>query len=111
MTVSVGSDRSSLAVDGLAAGARRPFSVAALRLAQRYPLGAVCLMVLALAVFAAVFAPLLSPYDPERSIKDAVLLAPNAKHWLGTDYLGRDVLSRIIWGARISLFIATAVSL
>lgn len=110
MSVSIGSDRAALALDA-APRARRPVLAATTRLVQRYPLGAVCSVLLALVLFAAVFAPLLSPYDPERSIRNAVLLAPGARHWLGTDYLGRDILSRLIWGSRISLFIATAVSL
>lgn len=52
---------------------------------------------------AAIFAPLIAPYDPVAlSIEDR-LLAPDMAHWLGTDQAGRDVLSRIIYGARASL--------
>lgn len=54
-------------------------------------------------VFVAVFAPLLAPYDPAAQSWTAVRKAPSAAHWLGTDEAGRDVLSRIIWGARASL--------
>ena len=51
----------------------------------------------------AVFAPVFAPYDPIKvNVQDA-LLSPSAEHWLGTDDLGRDVLSRVIWGSRISL--------
>lgn len=54
-------------------------------------------------VLAAIFAPLIAPYDPiALSIEDR-LSAPDAVHWLGTDQAGRDVLSRIIFGARASL--------
>lgn len=54
-------------------------------------------------VLAAIFAPLIAPYDPiALSIEDR-LSAPDAAHWLGTDQAGRDVLSRIIFGARASL--------
>lgn len=54
-------------------------------------------------VLAAIFAPLIAPYDPiALSIEDR-LTAPDAVHWLGTDQAGRDVLSRIIFGARASL--------
>jgi len=58
-----------------------------------------------------VFAPLLSPYDPERSITTAALKAPSPLHWFGTDNLGRDVLSRTLFGSRISLLIAISVSI
>jgi peptide/nickel transport system permease protein len=50
-----------------------------------------------------VFAPLLAPYDPVATSWSAVRAAPGAEHWFGADELGRDVLSRIIWGARASL--------
>lgn len=54
-------------------------------------------------VFVAVFAPLLAPYDPTAQSWTAVRKAPSAAHWFGTDEAGRDILSRIIWGARASL--------
>ncbi len=54
-------------------------------------------------VFVAVFAPLLAPYDPTAQSWTAVRKAPSAAHWFGTDEAGRDLLSRIIWGARASL--------
>jgi peptide/nickel transport system permease protein len=49
------------------------------------------------------FAPWLAPYDPNFIDLKAVLMPPNAAHWLGTDPLGRDVLSRIIYGSQVSL--------
>jgi peptide/nickel transport system permease protein len=52
---------------------------------------------------AAVLAPLVAPYDPVQSSWLTVRKAPSAAHWLGTDDLGRDVLSRLVWGARASL--------
>ncbi len=58
-------------------------------------------------VFAALFAPLLAPYAP--NVSDLKALAhpqPSATHWLGTDNLGRDILSRILWGARTVLAVA-----
>ena len=54
-------------------------------------------------VFVAVFADLLSPYDPAKQDYGAVLAPPSLEHWLGTDYLGRDLFSRMITGARVSL--------
>ena len=59
----------------------------------------------AAALVAAVLAPLLSPYAPETADFINTLAAPSATHLLGTDDLGRDVLSRIIYGARVSLFV------
>ena len=67
---------------------------------------------LALAVllaFVAIAAPLLAPYDPTAQNLPARLLGPSAGHWMGTDDLGRDILSRIIFGARISMLVAVSV--
>ena len=61
----------------------------------------------------AVLAPLLAPYDPYKQNLYRVLQPPSASHWLGTDNVGRDLLSRVIYGARVSLLVgvvATAVS-
>jgi peptide/nickel transport system permease protein len=63
--------------------------------------------------FIALFAPIISPYAPTELNLNAVLLAPSIEHWLGTDSLGRDTLSRLIYGARISLlvgFIAVGIA-
>lgn len=51
----------------------------------------------------AILAPVIAPYDPNATSWTAIRKAPSALHWLGTDELGRDVLSRIIYGARASL--------
>ncbi|MBI5179388.1 MAG: ABC transporter permease [Nitrospinae bacterium] len=53
----------------------------------------------------AVLAPLVAPYDPSVVDTNVILEAPSAHHWLGTDELGRDVLSRMVYGARISLMV------
>ena len=61
-----------------------------------------------------VLAPWLAPYDPGQIDLNNVLAAPSMQHWFGTDQLGRDVLSRMIWGARISLkvgFVATGFAI
>lgn len=58
---------------------------------------------LALFAVAAVFAPFVAPYDPEAVDFAATYAAPSPAHWLGTDALGRDILSRIIYGARTAL--------
>jgi peptide/nickel transport system permease protein len=54
-------------------------------------------------LLAALLAPFVAPYDPIKVDVTQSLQPPNAQHWLGTDDLGRDVLSRVIWGARVSL--------
>ncbi|MBV8746914.1 MAG: ABC transporter permease [Xanthobacteraceae bacterium] len=61
------------------------------------------LCVIVLLVTLALFAPLLSPYDPTLQTWSAVRKPPSALHWFGTDDVGRDVLSRVIYGARASL--------
>lgn len=60
----------------------------------------------------AVFAPWLSPFDPLKAVADSFgdPFPPGARHWLGTDELGRDVLSRLLYGARISLFVAVVAT-
>jgi peptide/nickel transport system permease protein len=72
-------------------------------LARRYPLGAVGAVIMALCVFAAVFAPYITAYDPLSTNAALSLARPSAQHWLGCDFMGRDVYSRIVYGARISL--------
>jgi peptide/nickel transport system permease protein len=74
------------------------------------PLGAVCAGFLLFVLLIAVFADLLIPYDPLENSYANVARPPYADHWLGTDQVGRDVLSRLILGTRYSLLVAfTAV--
>lgn len=61
------------------------------------------LVVIALFVLLAVFAPLIVPYDPIATSWSLVRKAPSMQHWFGTDELGRDVLARVVYGARASL--------
>src|SRR5438270_6570358 len=65
-------------------------------------IGGVVIVVLTLA---AILAPLIAPYDPNYGDFAAFNAAPSAAHWLGTDFGGRDMLSRILYGGRISLLI------
>src|SRR5215468_429367 len=72
-----------------------------------------CILVIATMVFMAVFAPLLAPYSPiDQTLRDK-LLPPfwleggSMKYLLGTDAFGRDILSRLFYGARVSLIVAT----
>ncbi|MDO8280558.1 MAG: ABC transporter permease, partial [Burkholderiaceae bacterium] len=75
-------------------------------------MGLMGLILVALFILMAVAAPILAPYDPLALNVRAKLQAPSLAHWLGTDQLGRDTLSRIIYGARTALTIAlTAIGL
>ena len=78
---------------------------ALLRQLWRNPLGLVSLILILVVIVMALFAPLIAPFDPLESHAIDRLQAPNSQYLLGTDQLGRDVLSRIIYGARISLLV------
>jgi peptide/nickel transport system permease protein len=70
---------------------------------RRRPLAVAGLVVASLFVLMALFAPLIAPYDPAATNFSAVLQGPSAAHIMGTDDLGRDVFSRVVFGARASL--------
>jgi peptide/nickel transport system permease protein len=72
----------------------------------RYPLGAAGAVLMGLFLFAAAFAPLIARYDPLSTNAPLSLAPPSMAHWLGCDFMGRDMWSRIIYGARISLAVA-----
>lgn len=74
-----------------------------LRRLRRNTAGWVGLWLTLAVIVAAVAAPLLSPYDPTQMFRDARLAPPGPAHWFGTDELGRDLLSRILYGARVSV--------
>jgi len=76
---------------------------------QRKP-AVLALFILLVILFAAIFAPFVAPYDPN-SQEFEFLTAPNAQHILGTDDLGRDLFSRIVYGSRISLFVGISTVL
>jgi peptide/nickel transport system permease protein len=76
---------------------------------RRQPLAALGVTLLVLFVVCAVFAPWLAPQDPARLDLTGRLMGPSAAHWFGTDELGRDILSRTLFGARISLIVAVSV--
>jgi peptide/nickel transport system permease protein len=73
---------------------------------RRYPLGAAGAVIMAIFIFAAAFAPYITMYDPLSTNAAASLAKPSWEHWLGCDFMGRDMYSRIIYGARISLMVA-----
>lgn len=66
----------------------------------------VCTVFLVLFVILSLLAPVISPYDPNQMDLLSKLKGPSSAHWLGTDYLGRDVLSRLIYGGRVSLAVS-----
>jgi ABC-type dipeptide/oligopeptide/nickel transport system permease subunit len=78
-------------------------ALALLRAVTGHRLAAVGLCVIVLFCLIAAFAPLIAPYSPYDQDLYAVLSPPSAKHWLGTDNLGRDLLARVLYGARVSL--------
>jgi peptide/nickel transport system permease protein len=76
-------------------GARRPWNIS--------PFALISAAFLALLILAAIFAPLIAPYSPISNDLHAAYSLPSSHHLLGTDNLGRDILSRVIYGGRISL--------
>lgn len=86
-------------------------ALALLRAVARHRLARFGLVVIALLILIAIFAPLLAPYSPTQQDLYRVLAPPSRVHLLGTDNLGRDLLSRLLYGARVSLFVGVVSSL
>ena len=84
---------------------RPPLGVIAVDLIRRQPLGAGGLFIVLTMIFMALFADFLTSYDPVENAFESMHIAPGAEHFLGTDQFGRDILSRIIYGARTALFV------
>jgi peptide/nickel transport system permease protein len=76
---------------------------------RRQPLAALGVTLLVVFVACAIFAPWLAPQDPAQLDLTGRLMGPSWAHWFGTDELGRDILSRTLFGARISLIVAVSV--
>jgi peptide/nickel transport system permease protein len=74
-------------------------------LIRRQPLASAGGLVVLIMIFASIFANFLTPYDPEAASWVNQLTPPSAEFWLGTDAFGRDILTRIIFGARTALFV------
>jgi peptide/nickel transport system permease protein len=87
-----------------------PFRLAMARF-LRHRMAVAGLLILAALAVIAIFAPLISPYNPNAIDLFLYQHPPNAAHWLGTDQEGRDVLSRLIFGARVSLTVGIAAAL
>lgn len=84
---------------------RRSFWQATLYFCRREPLGAFGMAIVVIMAFTGIFAELLAPYSPTANDFAAMTEAPSWAHWLGTDQFGRDLLSRIIFGARTALIV------
>jgi len=76
------------------------------RFVRSSPIGTVAALIWILLLLMAIFAPQLAPYDPQAADYGAIRQGPSALHLLGADDLGRDILSRIIFGARITLIVS-----
>ncbi|GAI60885.1 unnamed protein product, partial [marine sediment metagenome] len=81
-----------------------------IRLVREKPLGTVGLVITLLLLLIGIFADFLAPYGMNQTSMVDALSAPSDRFWLGTDDLGRDMLSRVIFGARISVIIGLAGS-
>lgn len=69
------------------------------------PLALSGFIIIAFIMLLAAFAPVIAPFDPESIDVKSILLPPSSTHWMGTDGLGRDVFSRMLYGARVSLMV------
>ena len=83
----------------------------AIRMWKEKPLGVACTVITLLFILVAIFAPLIAPYGINDIHAKHALEGPSAQFWLGTDNLGRDLLSRIIFGARISVIVGLVATL
>jgi peptide/nickel transport system permease protein len=81
------------------------------RLARHNPLATVGVVLVILFLLCAIFAPWLAPYDPAAINLPSRLIPPTGSHWCGTDELGRDICSRLMYGARISMLVGGCVVL
>jgi peptide/nickel transport system permease protein len=90
---------------------RKSWLAKVLRFARRHPNIAIGTLLFASIAACSLLAPLIAPYDPDAINPANRLKPPSADHWFGTDAFGRDVLSRVIWGGRISLVVGMAVAI
>ncbi len=84
---------------------RAPWPVLLMDMIRRKPLGAAGAFIVVFFILIAAFANVIAPYDPTANAFDRMHMAPGAEHWFGTDQFGRDLMSRLIYGARTALFV------
>jgi peptide/nickel transport system permease protein len=77
----------------------------------RNPLSVLGGFIILVLLITAAFAPWIAPYSPTGQNLSARLLPPSAEYWMGTDELGRDIFSRVVWGSQITLTIVGLVAL
>ena len=94
---------------------KRPLVVLGLGIVWRFtkkkPLGAVGIGIVLIATILSIAAPVVAPYDPWETRFDHSLEAPNGEFWFGTDTLGRDVLSRVLYGGKVSIYVGLVTML
>ena len=84
---------------------RPPLLTRMVRFVRKQPLGTFGLLIVVAMIICAVFAPWIAPFDPEENNFDTMFVAPNLTHLLGTDEFGRDIFSRIVYGAQTAMLI------
>jgi peptide/nickel transport system permease protein len=83
----------------------------ALRKLLSNPLAVAGLVIFTIILLASIFAPLLTPHDPQKIDLRAMLQSPSVEHWFGTDRTGRDVFARILYGGRVSILVGLGSAL
>jgi len=89
---------------------RLSFAEAIIKFARTKPIGAAGALIIVLMMVVAALAEVLAPFDPYRADYGLQFARPSFEHWFGTDEFGRDIMSRIIYGARIALFVGFTAS-
>jgi peptide/nickel transport system permease protein len=90
---------------------RPPLIARIWQMARRQPLGSAGALVVIVMVLAAVFAPWITSYDPESISFEFMLSPPSWQFWMGTDQFGRDIFTRVVYGARTALFVGFSCSI
>ena len=91
-------------------GGRRPWLHSAWDFSKRKPLGAIGAVMLVVFILIAIFAPVIAHNDPNYQFRTDRLESPSTDFWFGTDSLGRDIYSRVIYGARISMYVGVVAT-
>ena len=84
---------------------RPPLTTRMVRFVRKQPLGTFGLLIVLMFVIAALFAPQIAPFDPEENNFEVMFAPPGLTHLLGADEFGRDIFSRIVYGARTAMLI------
>lgn len=100
----IGENMASVGVFGGTHGTVR-WTLQVLRFARSKPLGATGLLILIAALIVALTSQIITPHDPWALNASRILEPPNARHWFGTDHMGRDLLSRTIYGTPVSIMV------